>query len=145
MIIHELQSHALPHLRVVTQPDADRLVVGLPTNFYVDAEKETGTLWFFDHTVAVDFETTPDQFTWIFGDGDQRTTTEPGRRYPTMDITHEYGARDTYVARVDVEWGHVRFRVRGGDWVDSDQHPATQGEPVTISIDSLHSRLGDSR
>jgi PKD domain len=99
-------------------------------------------LWFFDHTLPVQFETTPDRFHWTFGDGSRQWTTQPGAPYPSMDITHVYQHAGPYEARVDVTWGHVRFKVEGGTWQASNQHPTTRGIPVTLTVDELHPRLG---
>ena len=143
-VIEELRAHALPRLQVITQPGKDDLILGLDTNVYTIATKQTGSLWFFDHTLQVDFETTPDRFHWTFGDEATTHTTEPGRPYPTMDITHTYEHTGQYSARVDVTWGHVRFKVAGGTWQASDQQPTTRGIPVALTVHDLHTRLGSS-
>ena len=140
-VIEELRAHALPRLQVITQPGKDDLILGLDTNVYTIATKQTGSLWFFDHTLQVDFETTPDRFHWTFGDGATTHTTEPGRPYPTMDITHTYEHTGQYSARVDVTWGHVRFKVAGGTWQASDQQPTTRGISVALTVHDLHTRL----
>jgi hypothetical protein len=141
-VIDELRAHALPHLRFITQPGKDDLILGLATNVYTIATKQTGALWFFDHTLRVEFETTPDRLDWVFGDGTGRRTSDPGSPYPSMDITHTYDHTGPYSARVDVTWGHVRFKVAGGEWQASSQHPTTLGIPVTLTVHELQTRLG---
>lgn len=142
MVIDELQAHVLPRLTVITEPGKDDLILGVDTNVYTIATKQTGSLWFFDHTLRVDFETTPDRFHWTFGDGTGQWTTVPGKPYPTMDITHTYERTGQHSARVDVTWGHVRFRLPGGTWQASNQHPTTRGIPVTLTVGELHAQLG---
>ena len=142
MVIEELRAHALPRLQLIPQPGKDDLILGLDTNVYTKATKQTGSLWFFDRTLRVEFETTPDEFRWTFGDGATTQTTEPGRPYPTRDITHTYEHTGEYSARVDVTWGHVRFRLPGGAWQASNQRPVTRGIPVTLTVGELHAELG---
>ena len=59
-----------------------------------------------------------------------------------MDITHTYEHTGPYTARVDVTWGHVRFKVVGSAWQASNQRPTTLGIPVTLTVDELHAQLG---
>jgi len=142
MVINELRAHALPRLRVITQPGKDDLILGLDTNVYTIATKQTGSLWFFDHTLRVDFETTPVEFHWTFGDGASLETPHPGKPYPSLEITHPYEHTGTYAARVDVTWGQVRFKVVGVSWQASDQQQMPRGINTVLTVRDVHTRLG---
>jgi hypothetical protein len=77
----------------------------------------------FERTVTVvgyqvDVRARPSQFTWLFGDGQIRTTTSPGEPYPSDEITHAWlDAHRTFRPRVDTTYA-VSYRVDDGPWLD---------------------------
>lgn len=63
-------------------------------------------------------EARPIQYVWTFGDGADRVTTKPGRRWTSRrpgNIGHTYEARDRYRVSVEVVW-EARWRFGRGAW-----------------------------
>ncbi|WP_405372691.1 MULTISPECIES: hypothetical protein [unclassified Microbacterium] len=85
-------------------------VVGMPTNFVVDAETHTVSAEIFDVPVQVRF--TPVSYLFVYGDGTTRESTTAGREWSELGVpqftatetSHSYDDVGTYTARVDVRY-----------------------------------------
>lgn len=85
-------------------------VVGMPTNFVVDAAEHTVDGEIFDVPVTVRF--TPVSYLFDYGDGTTRETTSPGRtwedldapQFTATDTSHSYSATGEYQAQVTIRY-----------------------------------------
>jgi len=105
--------------RVIGEPDGVG-VVGMPTNFVVDAAEHTVTGRIFDVPVTVRF--TPVSYAFDYGDGSTRETTSPGTSWDDLDVpqftatdtSHSYGAAGEYEASVTIRYAAEADA--GGGW-----------------------------
>lgn len=105
--------------RVIGEPDGVG-VVGMPTNFVVDAAEHTVTGQIFDVPVTVRF--TPVSYVFDYGDGGTRETTSPGTSWDDLDVpqftatdtSHSYGAAGEYEASVTIRYAAEADA--GGGW-----------------------------
>ncbi|HYI44326.1 MAG TPA: hypothetical protein VE174_02540 [Actinomycetota bacterium] len=85
---------------------------------------------------VVTAEARPSQYAWDFDDGDQKTTSNSGRRWTARrdgNISHMYESRGSYRVSVDVIW-QARWRIGAGPWQplgyfttsDSTDYPVRQ-------------------
>jgi hypothetical protein len=85
-------------------------VVGMPTNFVVDADVHTVDGEIFDISVTVRF--TPVGYTFHYGDGTSRESSSPGvswadtdaPQFTATDTSHAYASPGTYAASVDITY-----------------------------------------
>lgn len=120
----------LPAGALVIQPPDGTTLVNFDTNFYTPA---TGPL---TRTVTllgqqVTLEATPSRYRWEFGDGQARTTTEPGAPYPRLDVTHNYLRTGTYRPRLATTYTG-RYRVAGSGWRAIPGTVTIQGAPRSL-------------
>lgn len=126
----EVRCIGLPALRTQIQPPGSTLV-NLETIFHTTARPFERTVTVLDSTV--DLKATPASYTWHHGDGTSRTTTNPGRPYPAMDITHEYDQPGRVSARVDANY-RVTFRIDDGPWQTLDATLTAPGPTTPLRI-----------
>lgn len=122
----------MPSLQIQVQP-GERTLVNVPTIFHTDPRtlRESVTLLGFD----IDVEATPVRYTWRPGDGSAKTTTKPGRPYPSKDVTHTYRrVAEEVRPRVDTTYS-VRYRVDGGAWQPLGQTLTAVGEPTSLEVE----------
>ncbi len=117
MVATQFQALSWPESRLEIQPPGGRTLVNLETNFYTgNTEPTSQTVTLLGQQVEI--EATPSSWTWRHGDGTDQTTSEPGRAYPDLDITHTYTAvGDALSPSVDTTYSG-RYRVNGGSWID---------------------------
>ena len=131
-VLRAVREIGLPSLSLQVQPGGSTLV-NVETIFYAEPrpfERSVQLLGF-----DVDVVASPVSYQWVHGDGTTRTTTEPGRPYPAMDVTHRYTQPAEEVqARVDVTY-RVRFRVDGGAWQTIDQTLLAAGPVAVLDVD----------
>ncbi|MGA8852058.1 MAG: hypothetical protein WB508_10105 [Aeromicrobium sp.] len=121
----------LPSLELIVEP-GDSTLVNADTNFYTDPENFARSidLLGFD----VDLRATPVRYTWVHGDGTRRATTQPGRPYPHLDVTHRYREpADIVRPRVNVTY-RVRYRVDGGAWAALGQTLTASGPTTELAV-----------
>jgi hypothetical protein len=122
----------MPSLQIEVQP-GERTLVNVPTIFHTDPRtlRESVTLLGFD----IDVEATTVRYTWRPGDGSAKTTSKPGRPYPSKDVTHTYRkVAEEVRPRVDTTYS-VRFRVDGGAWQPLGQTLTAVGEPTSLEVE----------
>lgn len=130
-VLRAVREIGLPSLQVKIEP-GDATLVNVPTNFYAEPQpfERSVTLLGFD----VDIEATPASFQWTHGDGTTRTTTQPGRPYPALDVTHRYTQpADAVQTRVDVAY-QVRFRVDDGPWQGIAENLLATGPTAVLDV-----------
>ncbi len=104
----------LPPSTLVVQPPDGLTLVNFDTNFYTrDTFPITRTVTLLGQRVTL--EATPSSYRWEFGDGEARTTSEPGAPYPRLDVTHSYLRTGTYRPRLATTYTG-RYRVAGAGW-----------------------------
>ncbi len=93
-------------------------LVNLKTTFYTVSRSKDVSLTLIGYAVNVNLK--PTGYTWHWGDGTTQTTKNPGRPYPSTDITHTYTHATTpgppLRLSVDVTYT-VRYRVDSGPWI----------------------------
>jgi hypothetical protein len=130
-VLRAVREIGLPSLQVRVQP-GDETLVNVPTIFYAEPQPFERSVQLLGFTVDVVAE--PVSYQWVHGDGAVTTTTEPGRPYPAMDVTHRYTdpAKDVQT-RVDVTY-RVRFRVDGGAWSTIGQTLSASGPAAVLDV-----------
>lgn len=130
-ILQAVRRIGLPSLQVRIQPGEETLV-NIPTIFYTRPQPfaRSVDLLGFD----IDLSAAPVRYRWVHGDGTTRTTADPGKPYPAMDVTHRYRApADDVDARVDVTY-RVRYRVDGGAWQTIGQTLVAAGPTTGLEV-----------
>ncbi len=130
-ILNAVRQIGLPSLKVQIQPGTSTLV-NVATIFYTEPQafNRGVTLLGFD----VDLIATPVRYRWLHGDGTAKTTSKPGKPYPSTEVTHRYRQPDEAVnPRVDVTY-RVRYRVDGGSWNTIDQTLLASGPTATLEV-----------
>jgi hypothetical protein len=106
---------------LVGEPDGIG-VVGMPTNFVVDATEHTVDGEIFDIPVTVRF--TPVSYLFDFGDGATRETTSPGTtwedldapQFTSTDTSHSYSETGEYEAQVTIRYAAEADAGAGAGW-----------------------------
>jgi hypothetical protein len=120
----------LPGLTLHVQPDGETLV-NVDTIFWTEPEPFETSIQLLGH--SIDVEATPTEFTWIHGDGTSQTTSDPGRPYPRLDITHRYEQPATVGAQVVTTY-KVRYSVDRGGWFALDEPLTAPGPETPIDV-----------
>lgn len=130
-VLEAVRRMGLPSLQLHAQPD-NATLVNFATIFYTEPPSFTRSVSLLGYDV--DVRASVVTYRWVFGDGEELSTTEPGAPYPAKDITHEYAhAHVTMHPRVDVSYA-VQYRVDGGDWQSLDQQLTAPGPPAALRI-----------
>jgi hypothetical protein len=130
-VLRAVREIGLPSLQVQVQP-GEKTLVNVRTIFYAQPQpfERSVDLLGFD----VDLAAEPVSYEWVHGDGSTSTTTQPGRPYPAMDVTHRYTSpADGLRAQVNVTY-RVRFRVDGGPWSTLAQTLVASGPAATLDV-----------
>lgn len=131
IVLDALRQIGLPELTIRTQPEG-RTLVNFETIFFTDPRTLTRSLVLLGQ--QVDVEATPTRYTWVFGDGEQLSTEDPGAAYPRQSITHRYtDARVTVTPRVLTTYS-ARFRVGNGAWQDIPDSIVTVGPAGSLRV-----------
>lgn len=130
-ILRAVREIGLPSLKVQIQPGEETLV-NVETIFYTRPQpfERSVTLLGFD----IDLVAEPVRYTWVHDDGTVSTTSQPGKPYPAMDVTHRYREpADDVHPRVDVTY-QVRYRVDGGAWQTIGQTLQASGPAAELDV-----------
>src|SRR5699024_7172616 len=97
------------------QPAVGDILVNAPTIVYTEATAQTFTTTLLRQTR--DVRAVPDTFTCTFADGtDPLVTTEPGRPYPALDLTHAYTRPGDYAITLTTTWTGTYRLVGSSTW-----------------------------
>ena len=122
----------MPALKVHIQPGGETLV-NVDTIFFTDPTHLRRTVTLLGHAVRLDAR--PVTYTWVHGDGTRASTSNPGRPYPSKDVTHQYAQPGTDLrARVDTTY-RVRYSVDGGGWAELDETLTAAGPTAILDVD----------
>ena len=120
----------LPASGLGIQPPGGRTLVNFETNFFTtDGQPFTRTLRLLGQ--RVELRIWAESWTWHYGDGESETTTSPGARFPDLEITHRYLAKQTYQPRVDTTYA-AEWRVGGEPWRPVTGTATIAGAPVGL-------------
>lgn len=118
---------------ITINPENKDAVINLPLVAYTSADSQRTTITLLGTRVLV--EATPIDYTWNWGDGSKPTSTEdPGRPYPSFDISHTYTATGTHSIALTTTWSG-RFSINGGNTWQSINGTATTTDtapPLTV-------------
>lgn len=138
MIINAFHLTPWAKATLVTQPEGNTTLVGLPTYTrivwsaagYQPGEVDTHRL--LGHTLSI--RPRVDHHTYHFGDGSRfGPTRSDGGPYPTGDITHTYTAPGTYATRVDTTFTGD-FRIDVGPWTPIPDTVTITGPTTTVTV-----------
>ncbi|WP_459970944.1 hypothetical protein [Nocardioides pyridinolyticus] len=121
----------LPASELVVQPPGGRTLVNFETNFYTEPGEFMRTVRLLGR--RVELRIWPVSFGWRFGDGETRRTTEPGARYPDLEVTHRYLSRGRVSPSVDTTYA-AEFRVGGGPWRAVNGTVTIPGTPEGLRV-----------
>ncbi|WGL53819.1 hypothetical protein P5P86_08310 [Nocardioides sp. BP30] len=103
-----------PAATLIIQPPDGETLVNFATNFYTTTtQHQIRTVSLLGVRVTID--AAPAAYTWLFGDGERQTGSDPGAAYPAMGVEHRYRTRGTVSAQVDVTY-RGRYRFGTGPW-----------------------------
>lgn len=91
-------------------------LTGLPSFFWLDEEPQAITASAGVRGISVTATATPSHYVWSFGDGDDLTTTDPGRRWTKRrggSLEHTYEAKGRYDLTATIVWD-ASWRLNGG-------------------------------
>ena len=97
----------LPESPLLIEPSGGETIVNFDTIFYTTRAPFTRSVRLLGHRVRFNIE--PSEFTWVWGDGQQRVTSSPGQPYRRgvsvdRDITHRYLTKDRFEPRLDTTY-----------------------------------------
>jgi len=119
----------LPKPALTVQPDRGWVLVNKETVVYSSDEPTTLRTTLAGHRLEV--EATPAAFDWVFGDGAELHTTDPGKAWPHQTVEHTYKNLGSAEVSVTATWTG-RYRVEGAttwrDVVGTAATTATSGE-----------------
>lgn len=131
MAASAVESLPMPALELNVQPDGPTLV-NAPTIFYAEPEPFSASVDLLGHTIEVRAE--PVSFVWVHGDGTARSTSTPGKPYPSRDVAHRYMKPAHGVsARVDTVY-EVEFSIDGDGWEELDTPLVAVGPSTSIEV-----------
>lgn len=131
LVAAAFQRIPLPEAPLAIQPPNGRTLVNFATNFYTAQGELNRTVTLLGR--QVELRIWPASFTWRFGDGESRQTTEPGAAYPDLEVTHEYVRTGRVTPSVDTTYA-AQFRVDGGPWRDVAGTVTIPGSPQTLRV-----------
>lgn len=144
--IDDVASFAPTPPRMVGEPDGVG-VVGMPTNFLVDATEHTERGEIFDIPVTVRF--TPVSYLFDYGDGATQETTSPGTTWDDLDApqftatetSHSYGETGEFAASVTIRYAAEADA--GFGWFPIAGVLAIDAGPVTVRVVDVDTALVD--
>ncbi|QPZ37797.1 PKD domain-containing protein [Paramicrobacterium chengjingii] len=119
--IHDLASFTPEQAHVTMEPDG-WMIVGLPANFYADADVNTDSGELFDFPITVRF--TPTSYSWSWGDGSSSTTDSGGSSWKDLGVkeftatatSHTFTEKGTYTVSLTVNYS-VEIKTSGTGWL----------------------------
>jgi len=121
------------------QPDSGWVYANVPTIAIADdgAQLHTATLL----GALVDIRATPAHYTWMWGDGEQTVTEDPGSPYPNATLTHTYAHQQGDVTlNLETSWAG-EYRINGGAWSAFGSNIASDSPPIDLEVRNPHSQL----
>jgi hypothetical protein len=131
---------AAPHPTAEVQP-GNRTFVNVPNNYWADAADKTMTVNVLGHPIAVRF--TVNDVSWDFGDG---TPAGHGAGVENAEVgaagavEHAYATQGSYTITATSTVG-VRFTLPNGQTVDLPNAFSMPGEPITLPVGEIQTRV----
>lgn len=124
-IRHAFAELPLPTADLVVQPPDGLTLVNFATNFYTPTSAPiTRTVTLLGQQVTI--RATPSTYTWRYGDGTTRTTTDPGAAYPHLRITHRYERTGRYRPSLAITYTGT-YRLGGTNGPNDASGPGSPG------------------
>lgn len=114
------------------------LPVSMVNVLHADSDVQELETELLDTPVAV--RAIPTSYHWDLGDGNTITTTNPGKPYPSEEISAKYAHEGWYDITLTTTFAG-QFSVNGGGWQDIDGTIEVASEPIPLYSKSLESRL----
>jgi hypothetical protein len=128
----------LPASQIMIQPPSGRTLVNIPTNLYADSATVTLPTTVLGQPVRV--RATPLRFRWSYGDGEVRTTTDPGAPYPELRTAHTY--RQPGADKLDLRTTYSgEYSVDGGPWLPIDGLAVVNSPGSTLTVIAAENHL----
>jgi hypothetical protein len=122
----------IPQAAIDIQPPNGRTLVNFETNFRTATTVfDPAPIVAFSRSIEIHLEAA--EYSWLFGDGQSLTTSDPGAAYPDLRVTHSYLRKGTVSPRVDVRWVGT-FRVDGGPSRTIPGSVTVAGTPVDLQV-----------
>ncbi|WP_437582980.1 hypothetical protein ACSAGD_11935 [Paramicrobacterium sp. CJ85] len=145
--ISDLASFSPEHVDVSMEPNG-WMIIGLPANFYADADINTETGELFDTAVTVRF--TPTSFHWSWGDGTSTSTSTAGASWDELDVkeftatdtSHTFTEKGTYTISLSVDYS-VELRAGNGEWFPVTGTLTADAETITAIATTADSVIVD--
>lgn len=137
LVTQALQRTRIPKAKVVIQPPGGKTLINFDTLYRTRASTFTRSFRLLGSRVSLRIR--PTSYTWVTGDGEQFTTTDPGIAYDpdlpmTAYISHNYEhAADALHPRVDVTWA-ASYRVGKGRWLPVQGTVTTTGTEADLKV-----------
>ncbi|WP_166979991.1 PKD domain-containing protein [Paramicrobacterium fandaimingii] len=145
--IHDLASFTPAPTHVTMEPDG-WMIVGLPANFYADADVNTDSGKLFEFPITVRF--TPSSYSWSWGDGSTANTGTGGSSWKSLGVeeftatatSHTYAEKGTYTVSLTVNYS-VQIKTSGTGWLDVDGTLTKAASGVTAIATTANSVIVD--
>lgn len=125
-------------LKASAGPPDGWLPVSMVNVLHADSEVQELQTELLSTPVAV--RAIPTSYHWDLGDGNTITTTNPGKPYPSEEISATYAHEGWYDITLTTTFAG-QFAVNGGSWQDIDGTIEVASDPIPIYSKSLESRL----
>lgn len=103
----------LPASGLHIQPVKGRTLVNLKTNFYATNAPIERTITLLGRRIRV--RVWASRYTWTFGDGSTKSTTDAGAPYPDLRVTHTYLRKGRVRVRLSTRY-LAQYRIGHGAW-----------------------------
>jgi hypothetical protein len=113
-------------------------LINIPTNLYTSGTPSLLTTTVLGQRVTV--RATPRTFHWQYGDGEEVTTSQPGRPYPDMPTAHTYTTPGAHTVRLTTTFTG-EYTVGGGPWQPVRGTATLASPPFTITADESRAVL----
>ncbi|KRF17867.1 hypothetical protein ASG90_05920 [Nocardioides sp. Soil797] len=135
--LQAFRATAIPKSKVVIQPPGGKTLINFDTLYRTKADGFTRSFQLLGQRVSL--RISPASYTWVSGDGEQFTTTDPGVAYdPDLPmsayVSHNYEhPAEALHPRVDVTWT-ATYRVGSGRWLPVQGAVTTTGTEADLKV-----------
>lgn len=135
----------VPEIRPQLDPPGGESITNFGTVFHSGVEPYEETVMMGGGRLPIKVAADPVEFHWLFGDGEDRTTTHAGTTWdgdPGQLIKHEYDKPGNYYPYVEILWTNYRYQLPGRDWTYIDGEIWLTSPSSEVSVYELNPILG---